>query len=702
MNKFRPTLKLTIGIALSGLILVTSVLLSITSYLSARSSSLQFSRDLIDQNARVVKEQVKGYLGPVKTAAEHTRVLMGRGLVSKTDQARIEEYYFDYLTVNPTISMFFYGDVRGNFLMVKRQPTGALDTKVVINEGRHAVVWKHRKPGATLDKVDKVVPDLKDPYDPRKRSWFSDTMKARDLYWTDVYVFYSDRMPGITVAVPYKNTKDAWEGVFTVNIGLIDLSDFLDRHIRVGSSGQAFLVDQLGQIVATRDKSSLVVDGPKGERRLRKLHESPRPEVAALAGNEEVKRYLAKAFKEKSLDPMTLRFSADGDTWVCSLLAIDVGGSRRWVAAVLAKEDDFLAGAKKASKRALFIALILALIALGAGLLLARLISRGLSRLVEESERVKNMDLETVTAKSAFRELNDVLTSFESMKIGLRAFQKYVPVKLVRQLLEERQDPELGGQMRRLTIIFSDIKGFTSMSEKLEPMELALRLGEYLSVVTRRIQDRQGTVDKYIGDAVMAFWGAPHERPEHAREACGAILEAMADLKTSEEEHPYMAEFFTRVGIHTATVVVGNFGSDDRLNYTVIGDGVNLASRLEGLNKVFGTQIIVSEETASETGDLFLLRRLAKVAVVGRTAPCTVYELMGTSESATEAKKNLIARYEEALIRYFDRDFAGALELLKELSTDDAPSAWLAARCATLTSADLPETWNGVITMEGK
>ncbi|MBU1241530.1 hypothetical protein KKF84_05275, partial [Myxococcota bacterium] len=110
MNKFRPTLKLTIGLALSGLILVTSILLSVISYLSARDSLLQFSKDLIDQNARVVKEQVQGYLGPVRTAAEHTHALMKRGVVSKDDPKRIEEYYFDYLTVNPTISMFFYGD----------------------------------------------------------------------------------------------------------------------------------------------------------------------------------------------------------------------------------------------------------------------------------------------------------------------------------------------------------------------------------------------------------------------------------------------------------------------------------------------------------------------------------------------------------------------------------------------------------------
>ncbi|MBU1536807.1 hypothetical protein KKF84_15890, partial [Myxococcota bacterium] len=502
--------------------------------------------------------------------------------------------------------------------------------------------------------------------------------------------------------VPYKNPAGQWQGVFTANIGLIDLSDFLDRNIHVGSSGQAFLMDELGQIVATRDKKSLIIDGPSGERRLRKLHESKQPEVAALAGNEDVKKFLKQAFSESGVAPMTLRYTADGDTWVCTLLSIDVGKSRRWVAAVVAKEDDFLASAKKASKRALIMAVILALIALIAGLFLARMISHGLSSLVTESERVRNMELDPNPSKSAFREINDVLSSFESMKVGLRAFQKYVPMKVVRQLLEQRQDPELGGTVRPLTILFSDIKGFTSVSERLEPMELAHRLGEYLSIMTRRIQKRHGTVDKYIGDAVMAFWGAPTDLPEHAPEACHAILEALADLDTQQKELPFLSDFFTRVGIHTASVVVGNFGCEDRLNYTVIGDGVNLASRLEGLNKVFGTQVMVSGETADAVGSLFVLRRLASVAVVGRTAPCTVYELLGTADKGTPELTKRIALYEEALDRYFAREFAAAVEILETTAPPDGPSAWLLARCRHLLENPPPEQWDGVITMEGK
>jgi adenylate cyclase len=301
--------------------------------------------------------------------------------------------------------------------------------------------------------------------------------------------------------------------------------------------------------------------------------------------------------------------------------------------------------------------------------------------------------------------VDDVLGSFESMKVGLRAFQKYVPVRLVRQLLEGRQEPALGGEVRTLTILFSDIKGFTSISERLAPLELARQLGDYLSVVTRRIQDRQGTVDKYIGDAVMAFWGAPHEVPDHAFHACAAILEALADLERQAAEKPFLKEFHTRIGIHTASVVVGNFGCEDRLNYTVIGDGVNLASRLEGLNKVFGTQVMLSEDTAALVSDRFVTRRLAQVAVVGRTRPVTVSELIGEASSVTEERRVVVRMYEEALDLYHRRDFSGALGRLEELlalAPEDAPSAWLAGRCRICLESPLPPAWTGVITMEGK
>ncbi len=705
MNRYRPTLRLTIGLALSGLILVTSLLLAGFSYFSTRDTLLQFSKDLIDQNARVVKEQVVGYLGPARSGAEMTLALVRRGMVSTEDFARTEEYFFDFLRVHPSVAMLNFGDTKGNFVMVKRQPDGSLSTKSIRVEGTRVVQWKHRAPGASLEAVRETIIDPDDPYDVRTREWYKGAVAAGGLVWTGVYVFHSDGLPGVTAAIPHLDGKNRLLGVLSVDVGLVDLSAFLSKNIRVGSSGEAFLLDEAGQIIAVRDRASLVVTGADGKRRLRKLAESTLAPIAALAREAAVTRYLGEVFTRPGTSPLILRYSVDGVDWVCTLLSIEVGASRTWVAGVLAREDEFLATARRANRNTLLIALLLAFFALVAGLVIARVISRGLQNLAEESERVRRMDLEPCQGRSPFREVDDVLGSFESMKVGLRAFQKYVPVRLVRQLLEGRQEPALGGEVRTLTILFSDIKGFTSISERLAPLELARQLGDYLSVVTRRIQDRQGTVDKYIGDAVMAFWGAPHEVPDHAFHACSAILEALADLELQTAEKPFLKEFHTRIGIHTASVVVGNFGCEDRLNYTVIGDGVNLASRLEGLNKVFGTQVMLSEDTAALVSDRFVTRRLAQVAVVGRTRPVTVSELIGEFSSVTEARRVVVRMYEEALDLYLRRDFSGAMGRLEELlamAPDDAPSVWLAGRCRICLESPLPPAWNGVITMEGK
>ncbi len=701
---FRPTLRMTIGVALSGLILVTSAVLATVSYVSTRGSLLEFSKDLIDQNSRVVSEQVRGYLGPARTAAELTLALVNRGMVRTRDFDRLEEYFYDFLRVHPSIAMLNYGDQQGNFVMVKRQPDGSLSTKTIRVGAERTVVWRHRNPGAALHDVRETESRPEDPYDVRTRGWYQGAAAAPGVFWTGVYVFHSDGQPGVTASIAHRGADRELVGVLSVDVGLVDLSLFLARNIRVGRSGEAFLLDEAGQIIAVRNKDDLVVPAPSGSRRLRSLGESPLSAVATLAASGRVRRFLEEVFRNPELK-LTIRYEVDGVDWVCTLRSIEVGSGRSWVAGVLAREDEFLAAARRANRRSLFVALALAALALLAGLVISRIISRGLQTLTEESHRVRRLELDTCAARSPFREVDEVLGSFESMKAGLRAFEKYVPVRLVRQLLEDRQEPTLGGSVRTLTILFSDIRGFTSISEKLEPLELARRLGDYLAVVTRRIQDRQGTVDKYIGDAVMAFWGAPLEVPDHAGLACTAILEAMDDLSEAGVGKPFLGDFYTRVGIHTATVVVGNFGCEDRLNYTVIGDGVNLASRLEGLNKVFGTQIMISEDTAALVADRFRLRKLAQVAVVGRARPVTVFELVGTHASVSEARLEAIAAYETALGHYLARDFTPALERLRRLveaDPGDAAAAWLIRRCEACILEPPPPEWTGVLTMEGK
>ena len=260
--------------------------------------------------------------------------------------------------------------------------------------------------------------------------------------------------------------------------------------------------------------------------------------------------------------------------------------------------------------------------------LLYRQVTNPIRELVKETEKIKSFDLdEKVNIRAALREIKTLVDAIANMKVGLQSFKKFVPSQLVRQLMESGIEANSSGQRREVTIFFSDVADFTTISESMRPSELSSQLSEYFNELTKIIMEHQGTVDKYIGDAIMAFWNAPVEINDHAKVACRATLKVFQ--RVSELEKKWAAEgkpvFRTRIGINTGDVVVGNIGSEQRLNYTVIGDSVNLASRLESLNKYYGSNIIVSQFTHEKCADDFEVRTLDYVLVKGKIKACRCY-----------------------------------------------------------------------------
>ena len=298
---------------------------------------------------------------------------------------------------------------------------------------------------------------------------------------------------------------------------------------------------------------------------------------------------------------------------------------------------------------------------------------------------------------SSFRDVSEVLESLEKAKTAMRAMSKYVPVDLVRRLYRSKTEPTLGGELTELSIMFTDIKDFTTLSEQLAPNELARALGRYLDVMARIIQkETGGTIDKFIGDAIMTFWNAPEPVKDHAHQACQAALrcrEGGRTLSQSAEWHNLPA-FETRFGLHQDKALVGHFGAPDRMNYTAIGDAVNLASRLEGLNKQYGTTIIASERIFEDARAQFDFRLLDWVAVKGKTGAIKIYELLGEKDSA-EQQRRMITTYEEAFEAYAASDFDKAIELL-EKNNGDPPSAALLDRCRRFQKAPPPSDWRGI------
>lgn len=281
------------------------------------------------------------------------------------------------------------------------------------------------------------------------------------------------------------------------------------------------------------------------------------------------------------------------------------------------------------------------------------------------------------------------------------AFKQYLSPTVIEQLIQNPKRLKLGGERRTLSIFFSDLQGFTSISEGLEPEALTQLLNDYLSAMTDIIQEENGTVDKYEGDAIIAFWNAPIEVPDHALRVVRAALRCQARLA---ELRPVFKdrigkELWMRIGINTGPAVVGNMGSQTRFDYTVLGDSVNLAARLEGINKQFGTYTMISQATRELTGSAFAVRELARVAVVGRKEAVTVYEPM--LPQAYAENKIVLEAFDYGLALFYRGEFDAALAVFSSLKDRDPVAAAYARKCRQL-SALPPADWQGIWVMTEK
>ncbi len=707
-KKFRPTLKLTVAALLASVIFITTASLTLLNYYSSTKTLRQFSTEVIEKTSGVVAEQVNSFFREAKTTNKLILKLANSELINTRNLDEVERYFYDFLSTHENVTMLNFGNLNGDYVMVRRNESGGLDTKLILRDKfkKDKALWKRRGPKSKFEKYKEDWKD--DPYDPRIRPWFDGAMKFGKLFWTNVYVFYTSKTPGVTTSVPLKDSLGRIKGVLAVDVDLMDLSYYLKDHIKVGETGRSFIIDEQRRIVAV-DAPENLTGQPTGEknRRLFKISENNAPEISTLRENKDFIDYYRMVFHQNMTPPgqKTVYYKVDGVQYIARLNTVNFDSGKRWLSAIVAKEDDFIGVAKKDRTQNLFIGIIFTLISLLLGMYVVNRIVGRLRDLVEESQKVKVMQLDDSPADSNFKEIHEVLQAFEGMKTGLRAFKKYVPVNLVRKLNTNKTEPTLGGVPKTLTILFSDIQDFTSISEKLSPTELGNYLGKYLSIVAGEVLDSEGTVDKYIGDAVMAFWGAPNEVENQAQKACAAALQITKRLEVFHEENPHIPVFHTRIGIHTDNVVVGNFGSMERLNYTVIGDGVNLASRIEGVNKFFGTQILISEDTKKLIGDDFECRKMGEVEVKGRSKPEVIYELVGMKAEMTLPQTQANRLLEEA-VEFFEKGNPQAafekLSKAKDLAPDDKVIHCMEKFIKDTQEGEHYHQWSGVIKVESK
>lgn len=297
--------------------------------------------------------------------------------------------------------------------------------------------------------------------------------------------------------------------------------------------------------------------------------------------------------------------------------------------------------------------------------------------------------------------------SHQEQEVIRHLFAEYTSPKLIDLMLSDLSKLKLGGEEREITVFFSDIAGFTALSEKLEPQKVVELLNEYLNIMTDIVYKHDGYLDKYIGDGVMAFWNAPLDQPNHPVLACRSALKQDAALKEFNQrvEAGGGPPLYARMGLHTGPALVGRIGSDTRRPYGALGDSINLASRLEGANKIYGTRILISEPTFRAARAEIEARELDLVRVQGKTQAIPIYELTGMKNALSPERKSAHALFGDGVRLYRARRFAEALDLFVSVDRalpGDVPTSIYIQRCRRFLEVPPPPDWDGVYVMTSK
>lgn len=700
--KIELSMRWSIVSLLTLLILFSAGLIILVSYLGAR----QTTQELIDS---LMGDKASRFIDKSTQFFAEARTLAG--------DARGETEKFNFVTQRKQIEE----ELKGVF---EHQPF--FSNAYLIRNGR-VLIASHK--GIPVPHNENLLEEVDEKTEEAQKAIHSITFEERALPtgqnfpWADkayadgkkltpLHKTFVNQAPGFTYCSPENAAKGILAGGVCIDIELGDLALYIGS-IKVGETGRAFLADRNLKIIAapqaTRESTPYVKPNT-AKLELKSITEFENGEIHAAY--EAMTKKLKKLEKNKkwlkTRKPFNFVFKAGGMRYVGLFSAFPPYTGLDWQTGIIIPEDEFFSSVRRNTRIVMIASGVLILLAMGLGYVFSRRLAKPLSELSEEMDKIQRFDLTSdKTIVSSITDVQNMVVAFYKMRQGLRSFGKFVPADIVRQLIEQEGDAHLGGEKRELTIHFSDIEGFTTVSESLKPEELVDLLAEYLGEMSRIIAEEKGTVDKYIGDAVMAFWGAPQPVPNHAVHAAHAALKCQARLV--ELENKWRSEgkpvFRCRIGLNTGEIIVGNMGSAERLNYTVIGDAVNLASRLEGINKYYGTRIMLGETTQKLVADSFVTRLLDFVAVKGKNEAIRIYELVGEKGKVPQQELEFIKVFESAIQAYRNQEWDVAEARLKEglkLKKDDEATQLFLERIADYRVNPPGANWSGEYVMKTK
>ena len=566
----------------------------------------------------------------------------------------------------------------------------------IVNEDPRAQEWRFI--GENYWEIPANDAATHSQYDPRVRPWYERAIATGQTGASDIYVFSSLQKAGVTISAPMLSVPG---GVVGFDAPLDVLADFVKEQ-KPSENGLLAIIAEDGTMIAHPDPSKIITRNREGSG-------FQTVNVAAIADP-----LLKSAFNalENSESTFTSFTFAQEEYFAQRRTIVGLPGSR-WRLLAVAKVDDFTGPVRDGIRKSAIYSLIILIVAVIIAIVIASWIARPLIQSSIFAEQISKLDFTSDDPKaSPLVEIQRLTGAMAAMRSALTMFLKYAPSDLVHQLVISGKTAEIGGEQRDVTLLFTDIEGFTGMSEKQSPEEVLMHTSVYFEALTEAIIERKGTIDKFMGDAIMAMWNAPADDPQHVDNACMGALAARAESERLNKElvasnFPLMR---TRFGLHTGEALVGNMGSPSRMQFTSLGPVVNLASRIEGVNKFYGTQILVTDAVCRKAASSFLFRRVDIIEAKGTSVPVTIYELMGERGENAEfyvGKETLqrSSKYEQAFDFYLHREFDDALYMLNQLSTsdpDDPVSKLLAEKCRGFLSNPPPQNWNGATRLDTK
>jgi adenylate cyclase len=704
--RWRPSLGAVLSVTLLLSVLLTAALIHFSWQTVARANLKDLVGQLNDKIAGSIQQEVASVIANATAAQEAVRTIFFQNVITPQDEAKREFIFLALLQSQPSLSWISFGWPDGHFFGAEKLG----NESILMVE----VIWDeaHKQAQRRVDSYKIITGDIEfeqrsftpSQFDASQQPWYSQAMASNQPVWSDISLFPTETKPAIAISSQLK-VYDKFQGIICVAIELERLSQFL-AGIQVARNGTVAIVDQAGHIVAAPELAEKSDEVAATTATNAVLNDALRDKLnkVAMEALHHFGMQLGQIHATMSWD---YRSTVDRGDYFVTFTPLGFNG---WLVATVIPASDFLAEVERNTRRlAWIIGFFTLFMAVGAIWFARAAIARPLRRVTAELRHIENFELHRVQRMNSFlSEIDRLSGALVHMASGLTSFQKYVPTELVRRLLKQGIEAKPGGMHMPITVMFTDLAGFTALSEKLGDAVVPV-LAEYLGRMSPIIVEGRGTIDKFIGDAIMALWGAPERDPDHALDACRVALacqQALATLALEAQAQGRVA-LKMRVGINSGNILVGNIGSEERLNYTAIGDPVNVASRLEALNKRYGTAILIGEETRRQAGDGIIVRRLDRVAVYGKEEGIAIYELIGLPAERTQLEPlGWIALYEQGLDLYAQRKFAEAIDAFKAADREhpdgDPPSRLFIERAKAFMIVPPPPNWMAVTVLAEK